>query len=474
MVQIAVIACGLSFLLCCLYLAAYRPIIFISFLFIIFTLVWRTCSMMFIDLAGPVYSTQTFRYVGPGGVTCLHVLAYFVTLAPFLILMRPDSIRSWLNDQDQRPAAPGMATLSDLTVALSTAFLAWLFVDLVRRGSIPLFVHMERFVYTAEHAGAAHRWLTLYGNFMTFWWGMMFAAERLRNRRLDLRYVALLVALVIYVLLTGNRFSAFYSFGSFFLAPLSAIVAVSEGPVRLERPFGWLGRLIGRRELIALSATAALIVAAAATGIVTNLVKVRDYDRSEVASNILERTLIQPSELGWLSYERVFTFGQWQPYRVLDFLLQSPLDPARDTTPQYLMLATIGEPRTHEHLSIGQQFAGGFPEIFFELFGPILAWPFLAAAGCIAAGLTALFIKGTIQGHYVSAFLGLYVLYGFDVMYIGGMLNFAIAATYWFKIGALIVALLLEASLARVGLALLPWALIERSKSQFWRRATAR
>jgi hypothetical protein len=77
------------------------------------------------------------------------------------------------------------------------------------------------------------------------------------------------------------------------------------------------------------------------------------------------------------------------------------------------MLTTIGEPRTHEHLSGGFQFAGGFPEIFFELFGPVFAWPFLAAAAFIAAGLTALIVKGTIQGRYVSTFMSLYVLYGF-------------------------------------------------------------
>lgn len=461
--QIGVIACGLSFLLCCLYLAAYRPIIFVSFIFIIFTLVWRTCSMMFIDLAGPVYSSQTFLYVGPGTVTCVHVLAYFVTLSPFFLLLQRSNVLGWIEKADQRPAAPGVLTLSDLTFYVSVLFLTWLFIDLVRHGTIPLLSHMERFVYTAGYAGFAHRWLILYGNFLVFWWGVMFAAERLRNRRLDMRYLALLAVLVLYMFVTGNRFSAFYSFGSFFLTPLAAVIAVAAGP-RSKSAFAYLRRFFGRQELIGFGATAALLVAVAVAGIYNNLTNVRGYRGAEIGAQFIERTLVQPGELGWLSSQRVFEFGKWEPYRVFDFLFQFPIDPNKNTTPQYLMLTTIGEPRTHEHISGGFQFAGGFPEIFFELFGPVLAWPFLAATAFLTAGLTALIVKGTIQGRYASTFFAMYVLYGFYVMYIGGMLNFATVSTYWMKITALLLALLLEAHLARSGLPLLPWALFPMRK----------
>jgi hypothetical protein len=56
-------------------------------------------------------------------------------------------------------------------------------------------------------------------------------------------------------------------------------------------------------------------------------------------------------------------------------------------------------------------------------------------------------------------------------MYIGGMLNFVIAPTYGMKIIVLVLALLLEARLARSGLPLLPWALFPVSKIRFWTRA---
>lgn len=458
--QIAVVLSAAVFLVFVLYLAAYRPVIFLGFFFILFSLVWRTASTAFIDLAGPVWSSQTVRYIGPGLATPLHVLAYFLTLIPFLILLRPAAIAGWLVEADNRPAAGGVLTLSTATVICSVLFLAYLFLALVRNGPIPLFAHIERFVYTAQYGGAAHRWLTQYGNFLVFWWGMMFAAERLRNRRIDIRYLGLLILLLAYMFLTGNRFSAFYSFTSFFIMPAAAAIAVAIKNCRTRLPFFWIGRTFNLRDAVLLGVILCLVGTIAMAAIYNNLVSVRGYQNSEIETQFLERVLVQPSELGWISYERAFDFGHWQPDRVYDFLFQRPLDPEKNTTPQFLMLETIGEPRTHEHISGGFQFAGGFPEIFFELFGPLYAWPFIFGAGYLAAALTALTIKGTIKGRYASAFLSLYVLFGLDVMYIGGMLNFVAVKAYWVKIAALAFALMLESSLGRVDLPLMPWAII--------------
>jgi hypothetical protein len=457
---VAVVFSGVALLLCFLYIVAYRPVLFLSFFFILFGLVWRTASTMYIDLAGPVWSSQTMRYVGPGLATPVYVLAYFTTLIPFLIVLKPRLIESWFEGADTRRAPKGIVTLSDATVVLSSLFLGFLLFDLVRRGSIPLFAHLERFVYTTQYAGAAHRWLVQYGNFLNFWWGLMFAAERLRNRRTDFRYLGLLGLLLLYMFLTGNRFSAFFSFSSFFIIPLAAAIAANLRDRRSNVPFYWVVRAFSKRDLIIVGAACALIATIMAIAIFNNLVNVRGSEDPEALSRFLERLLIQPSELGWISYERVFNFGQWQPARVYDFLFQMPLDAGRNTTPQYLMLETIGEPRTYEHISGGSQFAGGFPEIFFELFGPFYAWLFIFGGGYIAALLTALIIKSAIRGRYASAFLSLYVLYGLFVMYIGGMLNFATTPTYWIKIAALVLALVMEAGLARIGLTLIPWALV--------------
>lgn len=162
----------------------------------------------------------------------------------------------------------------------------------------------------------------------------------------------------------------------------------------------------------------------------------------------------------------MFESGQFESSVAFNFLFQNAIDPNRNTTMQYLMFATIGEPRTTDQILKGFQLAGGFPEIFFELFGPYLAWPFLLGAGCIAAALTAYIVRGTLLGHYASAFIGMYVLYGFYVMYIGGMLNFVMPWTYWAKVTAFVVVLFVERRLTDRGLSLLPWNLFSLPRSR--------
>jgi hypothetical protein len=452
--RIAVLLFGLSFFAFLLYLLNRRPVIFVSFFFIIFTLAWRMSATMFIDLQGPVYSSQLARDIGPGTASVVHSMAYVVSLIPFLYCFRPGMIEAWCADSQRSRTIRGDITLSDITFALSLLFLSFLFFDLVRRGSIPLFNRIERFDYAG---GSAHRWMIKYGNFVTFWWGMMFAAGYIQQRRFDWRMLGLLCATAVYALLTGNRFSAFYSQSSFFIIPWAAVVAlryrsVDESFFSLIRSrfASWTSRLTA----IGLIAVA---VGTISFAIYNNLANVRGYTGNEIWRQAFDRTLIQPSEIGWTSFERVFQSGQTEPSLVFHFLFEDPIDPTRNTSIQYLMFASIGEPRTSGNLSHGFQLAGGFPEIFFELFGPYWAWPFLLGAGCITAALTAFVVRGTLCGNYASAFLALYVLYGFFIMYVGGMLNFIIAGTYGIKVAALAAALLIEASLARIGVPLVPW-----------------
>jgi hypothetical protein len=453
---IAVLLFGVSFLVFLFYLFGRRPVIFVGFFFIIFTLGWRMSATMFIDLAGPVYSSQLVRDIGPGTATIIHTLAYFITLLPFLYYFRSEAIEDWSADAQRSGAGRGEITLSDLTFLLSVIFLSFLFFDLVRRGSIPLFNRIDRFNYIG---GSAHRWIKRYGNLLTFWWGLMFTAEFIRQRRIDWRMLGLLGASAIYALLTGNRFSAFYSQSSLFVIPCAAIIAMkyksSDGSM-----LSWINRRFASGT--ARLATAGFVIVAVGVislAIYNNLAAVRGFAGADIWRQAFDRTIIQPSEIGWTSFERVFETNQTQPSVAFRLLFEDPIEADRNTSIQYLMLATIGEPRTYDHLSRGFQLAGGFPEIFFELFGPYLAWPFLLGVGTIAAALTAYVIRGTLRGNYVSAFLSLYVLYGFYVMYIGGMLNFATAGIYWIKVTALVVVLMIEAILARVGLALVPWVI---------------
>jgi hypothetical protein len=102
------------------------------------------------------------------------------------------------------------------------------------------------------------------------------------------------------------------------------------------------------------------------------------------------------------------------------------------------MIKNLGDDRAAELLNNGQQYAGGYPEILFELFGP---GPAIVAAllfGFITAFLLRLVVGSVLVGRVVTAFLAAYVFYGFSLLYIGGMLNFLIVWTFWVKCAALL------------------------------------
>jgi hypothetical protein len=454
--RIAVLCFGLSFFTFLFYIFCRRPVIFVSFFFIIFTLAWRLTATMFIDLQGPVYSSQLVRDIGPGIATVIHSIAYIVILIPFLFFFRQSAIDRWCAEAEQTRRNSRAITLSDATFAIFVIFFFVLLFDLARNGTIPLFGRMERYQYSG---GWAHRLISQYGNFFAFWCGLMFAARYIRDRQFDVRILGLLCGMMAYSFLTGSRFSAFYSQFGFFIIPWGGVIALQQRTV--SNSFSWIGQTFASRRsrLIAIS----LIVVLATVvsfALYNNLTKVRGYAGEEVWNQFFERVLIQPSEIGWSSFERVFERGRFEPSVAFNFLFQHPIDPNRNTSIQYLMFATIGEPRTTDQVLKGFQLAGGFPEIFFELFGPYLAWLFLLGAGCIVAALTAYVIRGVLLGNYASAFLALYVLFGFYVMYIGGTLNFLLPWTYWVKVAAFVIVLIAERSLASKGLSLLPWNLL--------------
>jgi hypothetical protein len=461
---------GCSVFVCIASLALFRPTIFVCFLFILFTFVWRTISSMYVDLAGPVFASQLEMFIGPGAMTVFQSIAYCLTILPFLWMFNLNAVGEWARLAPQATSVRPKATLSDATFVVSVVFLFLLFAALIQGGVIPIFAKMERWTFNEQASGVLHHFVIERGDFLCFWWGTMFAAEKLRHSRFDYRYLGLLAVILIYMFLVGGRFSPFYRFGSFFLMPFSAVVLVHSQGIGKNLFFGLKSLTSDRRILGTCIGLIVLTGSLIAFALYWNLTKVRGFEGQAAEAAFLERILVQPSEIGWASYHRVLVDGRWDARHAFDFLFEKPIVSGRNTTPQYLMAETIGEPRTTEHIVGGFQFAGGFPEIFFELFGPYVSWIFLLGAGWLAAGVSAVMVLSIVRGHYLTTGLSFYVLFGFYVMYIGGMLNFIAVPTYWAKVCLLLAALILEERMQKAGLSPLPWILIDDDRILWFRR----
>lgn len=452
-----------------LFTAVKAPHIIVANIFILFTFAWRTAATLYIDLLGPVYAEQLARFVGPGGVAALHVTIYIVILG-MLNLMLSERVLLFFAGPPRaaRPPTETGITLGDVYFIGAALFIGALYFDLIRIGVIPLLRNMERFVYTAEYAGVFHQFLIKYGNLFCFQLGVVFAYSQIVTGRAQLRFVFLLVILFAYCFVTGNRFSTFYSFGSFFIAPYAATMIHAHA--RAQAAHRWqlatLTGLLSRREIRAAALTACIAVVLTGYGLYYSHVNVRAYEGQEAVDKFVQRLLVQPSELGWTSFERVFIKGERTPEQAFDFVLLGGINRDKNTSVQYLMLKTVDLDVVYTHIDGGFQFAGGFPEIFFEVFEPPMAAVVLLLAVFTATLLTGITLVGLLRGWLLTVFCAAYVLYGFNVMYIGGALHFAVVWTYWVKIAALFIALMLE----RQGIIRIPWVLFpinwpERSRA---------
>ena len=111
---------------------------------------------------------------------------------------------------------------------------------------------------------------------------------------------------------------------------------------------------------------------------------------------------------------------------------------------RFLMNQNLSNERALFLEKIHNQFGGGYPEILIELFGIWGMWPAIILFAYITGLLIRKLIFSLRDQYFLSSFFIIYVFYAFFNFYVGGMLNFLIAWTFWLKFLAMVLALKFE------------------------------
>lgn len=322
-----------------------------------------------------------------------------------------------------------------VTIKIVVALLIVLYFDMFHRGVFPIIVGMERGEYTAKHAGILHGYLFQYSNFVAFVLGVLSININIKGWKLDKRYFIVFVFLVVYSIITGHRFSAILSLSSAYISSFATVLNLGENGVRSHR---WNSSKNSVWYVISIAAIVFLVT----FGLIYN-----SYANVRLASDlwgsIEQRLFVQPIQLWWVTWERV-TMDQVDPASALYSTLWSPIMPGKNHGIQFLMSLEIGADRTYELLSLGQQYTGGFPEILFETLGPALGVVAVVASGLAIGYFNRIWIHASIEKRYLTAVFALFVQHGFNLLVIGGMINFFLTWTYWLKIAVLLICLNLE------------------------------
>lgn len=404
----------------------------IAAFFILFSLITRTASLVYVDLFGPIHADQLGFEVGGGPSMPLFAGGVLAFMLPLVVMFKPASLARRTAPTGHRPPYNASA-LSRTLLFVTALFVAVAYVDLVVRGPIPLFVGMDRLEYKSV-AGPLYGVLYDHGFAFGFVLGVAFVIPRLSGADFSLGAVVVFFFLLVYFALTGNRFSIFYLYTAFFVLPLAALVVRRQQSSLCPPP--------ARRSPLILflisRSSMAVIVTLGVLGVLSlllnSVINVRAYD--DPSNLFFQRIVVQPVELWWATFAELDFRAPDSFKSAWDALFVNPIDPTRNTSIRLLMINTIGFDRALELADAGNQFAGGYPEIFFELLGTWFSLPVALAFGSAAAWILRSVVCSVCMGRIGTAVCGLYVFYGFSLLYIGGMLNFLLAWTYWVKLAA--------------------------------------
>ena len=412
---------------------------FVAGFFILFSLIYRIVDILYLDLFGPTFAIELGRYVGGNIATPMFVLCCFAFLVPLWIVYRPAAMARKLGAQ--LPDLPYYASLRRWAFPGCAGFIGLVYLDMLRKGTIPLLVGMDRLDYNVI-AGVLHNPLYELSFILTTTLGIFTVLPRLQGGRFDLRFAILFLAILFYWILTGNRFSIFYREISFFLLPFAAVLAMeAHGKLaKISRRDAW-SAIVSSRVVVPM---AAVLAAGTLTGLlINNFYDVRNY--ADPLFQMTQRAFVQPVQFWDVTWAHTDFARDLTPSRdALRQVFVNPINPDGNTTIQYLMSRELGYFRAARLIGFGQQYAGGYPEIFFDLFGPWIGLVLIVLLGVVSALLLRLSTVALTQGKLFTSLMAVYVYFGFSLTYIGGMLNFVLAPSFAAKIIILLLAMYLE------------------------------
>ena len=434
------VTAGVAFLAVALWIAVKRPWLGMIFFLVLFAFAWRLVSVLYIDVFGPLFSEQLALEIGPGISTVPIAVSQGIVIIALLFSFRQQRVLRLFSRDGSALASrlpSGRFSFADLAFLAAALFVVALCVELLLRGPIPLFAGIERFDYTRLYGGSLHRRLLEWGPMLALQLGIFFAIPLLHDRPSDRRFGALFGTLILYLFLAGHRFSSLYVYSAFFVMPIGAVMVGGQAK------FPSQGNGTSRKVLRYLAAAGVVLLLLIAIAVTYSYVVVRG-EGGEILSKLSQRILVQQGEMWWMTYERVFLHNEWSGSHAAYKLFIAPFDPARNTTMQFLMELALPLQRAHRIIALGSAYAGGWPEVFFELGGPIGGFVLVALSAIIFSEFMFLMTRCIIQERFATCFFLTPIMFALSITIVSGMVNSFIQVTFLVKVAVALVAYITE------------------------------
>ncbi|WP_156175764.1 DUF6418 domain-containing protein [Bradyrhizobium sp. LTSP849] len=411
----------------------------LAFFFLIY-FSWRLVSVFYIDVFGPVVSEQLERSIGPGLAAVPLGACQVAVLLMLVVSFHPLRLKALAVASDFRTSsllAAGRLDLFNLVFWVVVVFEVALWIEMLTRGPVPLFSKLERLDYSKQYGGFLHGRLMDWGPMLAFQLGLFFATPVLRGMRFDCRFGALFGSLMVYLLFVGHRFSSFFLYFSFFIMPLGSIVLGRSKAAGFDSSAFF-------RTLRALWLPVVGLGVLVLGALIYSYAVVRGAESELLQTKLTQRLLVQQGEMWWMTYERVFLHGDWNTALALFKLFVDPFNPNRNSTMQLLMELGLPVERAHTLFDLGVAYTGGWPEIFFELGGPVDGFVLVVLSAVMFSEFLFLLTRCVVQERYATCFFLTPILYAVEVNLASGMLNSFVQLTFMTKLGVAIFVYVLE------------------------------
>lgn len=438
-----------AFVVLMVYVVRRRPAVLLAGFFLIFPLTYRAIDITYLDLMGPIYASEINRFVGGNGATPMFIYAACAFIVPLLVVF-PDKGRKLIRLAREAPMWSAYHRyLSGGALLAALATLGALAVNFALVKQIPILQGIDRLEYNAM-AGPVHNVAYEMNFLFNFALGAFTVLPRLNGRDYDMRFAGVMVALMCYWVVTGNRYSAFFVLLSFYFMPMAAVLLAGyAGRISSDGLRSFIQRVITSRTTRIFAIVGAVLMLA---GLLLNsYYNVRNY--REPLVEIQERILVQPVQLWATAWERVDFSNVNDPindYAVREIIL-SPIDATRNPTIQYLTTVELGFFRSAALVELGQAYNGGYPEVHFELLGAWLPLLTLPLVGLLAALFLRMCIMLLYRNMVASSIMAVYLYFGITLHYAGGMVTFFMAPTYWLKVAIFLIAYVFEREMLKRG-----------------------
>jgi hypothetical protein len=154
--------------------------------------------------------------------------------------------------------------------------------------------------------------------------------------------------------------------------------------------------------------------------------------------------LVQQGEMWWMTYERVFLHDNWNTSLAAYKLFVDPFDPSRNSTMQFLMELGLPLERAHYILALGSSYTGGWPEVLFELGGPIGGFILVALSAIAFSEFMFLMMRCVVQERFATCFFLTPILFAVSINIVSGMVNSFVQGTFLIKVAVFLVVYITE------------------------------